>query len=118
MILKRIPVACLCFFAACVVPAEPQPITAQVPTPISVLGHNPGNDFYLADYEDTVRYFHALAAASVYRNEMSFFTETAQYEHPPLPILPVAAPAPMAAPEPAKTAAPKKQKQPGDATLE
>jgi hypothetical protein len=35
-----------------------------VPTPISVLGHNPGDDFYLADYEDTVRYFHALAAAS------------------------------------------------------
>ena len=37
---------------------------AQVPTPISVLGHNPGDDFYLADYEDTVRYFHALAAAT------------------------------------------------------
>ena len=37
---------------------------AEVPTPISVLGHNPGDDFYLADYEDTVRYFHALAAAS------------------------------------------------------
>jgi hypothetical protein len=35
-----------------------------VPTPISVLGHNPGDDFYLADYEDTVRYFHALAATS------------------------------------------------------
>ena len=34
---------------------------AEVPTPISVLGHNPGDDFYLADYEDTVRYFHALA---------------------------------------------------------
>jgi hypothetical protein len=29
-----------------------------------VLGHNPGDDFYLADYEDTVRYFHALAVAS------------------------------------------------------
>ncbi len=37
---------------------------AEVPTPISVLGHNPGDDFYLADYEDTIRYFHALAAAS------------------------------------------------------
>jgi hypothetical protein len=37
---------------------------AQVPTPISVLGHNAGDDFYLADYEDTVKYFHALAAAS------------------------------------------------------
>jgi hypothetical protein len=37
---------------------------AQVPTPVSVLGHNAGDDFYLADYEDTIKYFHALAAAS------------------------------------------------------
>jgi len=29
-----------------------------------VLGHTPGDDFYLADYADTIRYFHALAAAS------------------------------------------------------
>jgi len=36
----------------------------QVPTPASVLGHTPGDDFYLADYADTIRYFHALAAAS------------------------------------------------------
>jgi len=39
-------------------------VSAQVPTPASVLGHTPGEDFYLADYSDTVRYFHALAAAS------------------------------------------------------
>jgi hypothetical protein len=39
-------------------------VHAQAPTPISVLGHNPGDDFYLADYEDTVKYFHALAASS------------------------------------------------------
>src|SRR5271156_4359324 len=38
--------------------------TAQVPTPVSVLGHNPGDDFYLADYDDAIRYFHALAASS------------------------------------------------------
>jgi hypothetical protein len=37
---------------------------AQVPTPASVLGHTPGEDFYLADYADTIRYFHALAASS------------------------------------------------------
>ena len=43
---------------------------AEVPTPISVLGHNPGDDFYLADYEDTVRYFHALAAAAPDRMKM------------------------------------------------
>jgi hypothetical protein len=39
-------------------------VRAQVPTPISVLGHNPGDDFYLADYSDTIKYFHALAASS------------------------------------------------------
>jgi Zinc carboxypeptidase len=43
---------------------------AQVPTPASVLGHTPGDDFYLADYEDTVRYFHALAAAAPDRMKM------------------------------------------------
>ena len=45
-------------------------VHAEVPTPISVLGHNPGDDFYLADYEDTVRYFHALAAAAPDRMKM------------------------------------------------
>jgi hypothetical protein len=39
-------------------------VHAQVPTPASVLGHNPGDDFYLADYDDAIRYFHALAASS------------------------------------------------------
>jgi len=38
--------------------------TAQIPTPASVLGHNPGDDFYLADYDDAIKYFHALAASS------------------------------------------------------
>jgi len=37
---------------------------AQIPTPASILGHNPGDDFYLADYDDAIRYFHALAASS------------------------------------------------------
>ncbi|KAA6460121.1 hypothetical protein DYQ86_13795 [Acidobacteria bacterium AB60] len=45
-------------------------LVAQVPTPASVLGHTPGDDFYLADYEDTVRYFHALADASSGRMKM------------------------------------------------
>ncbi|HSY35482.1 MAG TPA: M14 metallopeptidase family protein [Acidobacteriaceae bacterium] len=44
---------------------------AQVPTPVSVLGHTPGDDFYLADYEDAVRYFHAAAAAT---DRMKMFT--------------------------------------------
>ena len=44
---------------------------AQVPTPVSVLGHTPGDDFYLADYEDAVQYFHAAAAA---RDRMKMFS--------------------------------------------
>lgn len=36
----------------------------QVPTPKAVLGHDVGDDYYLANYEDEVAYFHKLAAAS------------------------------------------------------
>src|SRR5579885_3601574 len=40
-------------------------LTAQtVPTPESVLGHKPGDDFYLANYLESRDYFHKLAAAS------------------------------------------------------
>ena len=35
---------------------------AQAPTPVSVLGHTPGDDYYLANYEEAVNYFHVLAA--------------------------------------------------------
>jgi hypothetical protein len=38
--------------------------TAQVPTPESVLGHKPGDDFYLANYQESRNYFRRLAAAS------------------------------------------------------
>ncbi|GGH11643.1 M14 family metallopeptidase [Silvibacterium dinghuense] len=44
--------------------SAPSPAHAEVPTPVSILGHTPGDDFYLADYEDAIRYFHALAASS------------------------------------------------------
>lgn len=37
---------------------------AQIPTPESVLGHKPGDDFYLATYEDSLGYFQKLAASS------------------------------------------------------
>jgi hypothetical protein len=47
------------------------PTFAQVPTPASVLGHAPGDDFYLANYEDAVKYYHALAASS---DRMKMFT--------------------------------------------
>ncbi|HLW77381.1 MAG TPA: M14 metallopeptidase family protein, partial [Bryobacteraceae bacterium] len=33
---------------------------AQIPTPESVLGHKPGDDFYLASYSDAVGYFQKL----------------------------------------------------------
>src|SRR5580700_10166858 len=37
---------------------------AQVPTPESVLGHKPGDDFYLASYDDALGYFQKLAHAT------------------------------------------------------
>src|ERR1035438_2529941 len=41
------------------------PAAAQtIPTPESVLGHKPGDDFYLANYDESREYFHKLAAAS------------------------------------------------------
>ena len=60
---------CGCFFACLSVGFTRA--KAQVPTPLSVLGHTPGDDFYLADYEDAVRYFHAAAAAT---DRMKMFT--------------------------------------------
>src|SRR5260370_9962273 len=35
-----------------------------IPTPESVLGHKPGDDFYLASYDDSREYFRRLAASS------------------------------------------------------
>src|SRR5829696_1027076 len=37
---------------------------AQPPTPESVLGHKPGDDFFLATYDESLAYFQKLAAAS------------------------------------------------------
>jgi hypothetical protein len=37
---------------------------AQVPTPESVLGHKPGDDFYLATYDESLAYFQKLAAST------------------------------------------------------
>src|SRR5580698_3871835 len=37
---------------------------AQVPTPESVLGHKPGDDFYLASYDESLGYFQKLASAT------------------------------------------------------
>ena len=35
-----------------------------IPTPESVLGHKPGDDFYLANYDESREYFRKLAASS------------------------------------------------------
>lgn len=48
--------------------AQGQP---QPPTPKSVLGHDVGEDYYLASYEDAVAYFHKLAAST---DKMKLFT--------------------------------------------
>src|SRR5437899_9014327 len=37
---------------------------AQIPTPESVLGHKPGDDFFLASYDESLGYFQKLAAAT------------------------------------------------------
>jgi Zinc carboxypeptidase len=54
----------LCVFpCAAQVTATNNPVPV-VPTPQSVLGHTPGDDFYLANYDESRDYFHKLAAAS------------------------------------------------------
>jgi hypothetical protein len=39
-------------------------LSQTVPSPESVLGHKPGDDFYLANYDESRAYFQKLAAAS------------------------------------------------------
>lgn len=46
-------------------------VHAQVPTPASVLGHTPGDDYYLANYEEEIHYFHVMAEHS---DRMKMFT--------------------------------------------
>jgi hypothetical protein len=58
-------VICASALAAAILPFAPRPAAAQtVPTPESVLGHKPGDDFYLANYDESREYFHRLAATS------------------------------------------------------
>src|SRR5579864_1739261 len=37
---------------------------SQIPTPESVLGHKPGDDFFLATYDESLGYFQKLAAST------------------------------------------------------
>jgi hypothetical protein len=66
---------------------------AQVPTPVSILGHTPGDDFYLADYEDAIRYFHAAAATS---DRVKMFTVGKSTEGKDIEIAVVSSPANLA----------------------
>ena len=66
-LLKHARSWCICF---CLVFVEGY-LPAQLPTPASLLGHTPGDDFYLANYEDAVKYFHAMASSS---DRMKMFT--------------------------------------------
>ena len=66
---------------------------SAIPTPISVLGHNPGDDFYLADYEDTVKYFHALSAAT---DRMKMFTVGKSSEGKDIEVAVISSPANLA----------------------
>jgi hypothetical protein len=66
---------------------------SQVPTPVSVLGHTPGDDFYLADYEDAIRYFHAAAAAS---DRIKMFTVGKSTEGKDIEIAVISSPANLA----------------------
>jgi hypothetical protein len=51
-------------FAAAVLLVPLSLALAQVPTPESVLGHKPGDDFYLASYDESLAYFQKLASAT------------------------------------------------------
>ena len=58
-------VICASALATAILLLSPRPAAAQtVPTPESVLGHKPGDDFYLANYDESREYFHRLAASS------------------------------------------------------
>lgn len=54
----------LCPRAAEAKPQAAAAISSSVPTPASVLGHTPGDDFYLANYDESRAYFEKLAQSS------------------------------------------------------
>ena len=59
-IMKRASALLVLLFVCCIHPTSAQ----TVPTPESVLGHKPGDDFYLASYDESREYFRRLAASS------------------------------------------------------
>ncbi len=59
----RLSVTCLLLLCA-LAPGVPTTAQTQIPTPESVLGHEIGEDFSLASYEESITYFRRLAEAS------------------------------------------------------
>jgi Zinc carboxypeptidase len=98
---KPIRLFCLFSFVAFVCFASPM-IFGQVPTPTSVLGHTPGDDFYLADYEDTIRYFHTLASSS---DRIKMFTVGKSTEGKDIEVAVISSPANLAKLDDAKKVA-------------
>jgi hypothetical protein len=67
--LKRVLAFASLIFIAAVFPSAAQVTfttnpAPNVPTPESILGHKPGDDFYLASYDESREYFRKLAASS------------------------------------------------------
>jgi hypothetical protein len=67
--MKRVLVTASLNCLAAAIPAVPQVTystnpSPNVPTPESVLGHRPGDDFYLANYDESREYFRKLATSS------------------------------------------------------
>jgi hypothetical protein len=58
--MKRASILLILLLVCCVYPTSAQ----TVPTPESVLGHKPGDDFYLASYDESREYLRKLAASS------------------------------------------------------
>src|SRR5271170_7142906 len=52
-------------------------LSAQIPSPESVLGHKPGDDFFLASYDESLGYFQKLAA-STYKLKLVKVGQTSQ----------------------------------------
>lgn len=61
---SRLIVSALCLALATLSVVSTPVLAQEVPTPASVLGSTPGDDYYLASYADSVRYFHELAKSS------------------------------------------------------
>ena len=69
------------------------PVGAAVPSPKAVLGHDIGEDYYLANYEDSVGYFHKLAASS---DRIKMFTAGKTTQGRPLEYAVISSPANLA----------------------